>query len=76
MEGKDQGSHTSIAKAAGGKDREYRGAVPEGGRRGDTRGQSGNSRDGSDTKGGDNGVMVSCSEVTEGSEVYQVPRGC
>lgn len=52
MEGKDQGSHTSIAKAAGGKDREYRGPVSERGRRGDTRGQSGNIRDGSDTKGG------------------------
>lgn len=27
-------------------------------------------------RGGDNGVMVSISEVTEGSGVYQVPRGC
>lgn len=43
---------------------------------GDTRGQSGNSREGSDTKEGDNRVMVSSRGVTEGSEVYQVPRGC
>lgn len=86
VEVKDQGSHTSVAKAAGGQDRDYMSTLPERGEGagGMTGPQEEETSEGNQVmaeidqtlKGdGGNRVMGSSSELTEGSEGYQVLRG-